>query len=142
MTDMEAAIGLKQLQRLDQMVARRRRNAKMLNQGLRDIPGIIPQQITAESAHAWHQYCVVVDREIYGRDRDALAMGLNHRGISTGVHYPRGLHRQPIFQELYGNARLPKSDRLAESILALPVHHGLSNEDIEFIIATLKELAG
>jgi len=142
MTDVEAAIGLKQLKRLDEMVTLRRRNAEMLNHGLFDTPGITPQQITSNTAHAWHQYCVVVDKEVYGCDRDALATRLNERGISTGVHYPRGLHHQPIFQELFGKVNLPKTERLAQTILALPIHHGLVLEDIKFIIAAIKALSG
>jgi perosamine synthetase len=54
------------------------------------------------------------------------------------VHYPRGLHQQPIMQELYGKCVLPKTDYLAENILALPVHHGLSEKDINNIIKAIK----
>src|SRR5208337_4998905 len=106
MTDVEAAIGREQLKRLDEMVAMRRRNADILNQGLAEVAGVRLQQITANSRHAWHQYCVVVEPEAFGCDRDTLAQRLDEKGIATGVHYPRGLHQQPIFEKLYGKSHL------------------------------------
>jgi perosamine synthetase len=142
MTDVEAAIGRKQLERLDDMLAVRRRNAAILNQGLAAVPGIKPQDITDGGEHAWHQYCVVVDRAAFGMDRDVLAGKLKEHAIATGVHYPRGLHQQPIFQERYGTVALPVTEALAENILALPVHHGLSSEDAQRIVETIAELAG
>ncbi len=134
MTDVEAAIGREQLKRLDDMLAVRRRNGALLNEGLAGVPGIRPQALTPHSLHAWHQYCIVVDPEKFGFDRDALARSLNEKGISTGVHYPRGLHQQPVFQNLYGECSLPCTESLSERILALPVHHGLAVEDVSRIV--------
>ena len=134
MTDVESAIGREQLKRLDQMLVIRRRNAAFLNEGLADIAGIQAQQVTSNSEHAWHQYCVVIAPDTFGCDRDMLAERLKEDGIATGVHYPRGLHQQPIFEEHYGKCRLANTEYLAEHILALPVHHGLKEEDVNRIV--------
>lgn len=134
MTDVEAAIGREQLKRLDQMLNIRRNNAAILNKGLAGIPGIRPQEITPNSDHAWHQYCVVVDKGRFGCDRDALATFLKGKDIATGIHYPRGLHQQPIFQELYGETKLPATEQLAKNILALPVHHGLTEDEARKVV--------
>lgn len=142
MTDVEAAIGREQLKRLDEMLAIRRRNADMLNQGLADIDGITPQRITEGCLSAWHQYCAVIDPAVFGCDRDTLAERLRERGIANGVHYPRGLHQQPIFQELYGKVALPNTEALTETIIALPVHHGLSEKQVEEIVAAISSSRG
>jgi perosamine synthetase len=134
MTDVEAAIGRKQLERLDDMLVLRRRNAAILNDGLKDFPGLKVQKITSGNEHAWHQYCVVVDEKNSGLTRDQLAQALKMKGIATGIHYPSGLHQQPIFRELYGDCQLPNTEYLAEHILALPVHHGLTVENVHWII--------
>jgi perosamine synthetase len=134
MTDVEAAIGREQLKRLDTMLIDRRRNASILNEGFEGLPGIQPQKVTPNSEHAWHQYCIVVDQEEFGLTRDQLAQALQERGIASGVHYPRGLHQQPIFKELYGESALPVTEYLSEHILAIPVHHGLSEEDVHRIV--------
>lgn len=138
MTDVEAAIGREQLKRLDEMLARRRRNATLLNEGLGSLPGIRLQTVTPGTESAWHQYCILVDPQEYGKTRDELAAYLRQQGIATGVHYPRGLHQQPIFQQLYGTSCLPHTEYLAEHILALPVHHGLTDGDIGRIVEAVR----
>lgn len=142
MTDVEAAIGRKQLRRLDEMLNLRRRNARILNEGLEGIPGLKPQKSTPDSEHAYHQYCIVVDPDEFGCDRDCLAERLKKKGIATGVHYPRGLHHQPVFEELYGKTHLPNTEFLAERVLALPVHHGLSEEDVRYVVNAVRQCRG
>ena len=142
MTDVEAAIGREQLKRLDSMLAIRCRNASLLTEGLADLEGIYSQQVTHNSVHAWHQYCVVIDPETFGCDRNTLAERLKKRGIATGLHYPRGLHQQPIFEELYGESRLPNTEFLADHILALPVHHGLTEYEVNRVIEEVRENCG
>jgi dTDP-4-amino-4,6-dideoxygalactose transaminase len=140
MTDVEAAIGVEQLKRLDDMLVIRRRNAARLSEGLQNIPGINPQKITENADSAWHQYCATIDTEEFGCDRDTLSEKLKDKGVANGVHYPRGLHQQPIFIELYGEQKLPNTEYISEHIIALPVHHGLVEEDLEYVIASLADI--
>ena len=142
MTDVEAAIGREQLKRLDLMLEVRRRNALILNAGLAKIPGVQLQHITKDGNHAWHQYCILIDPYEFGFDRSSLAERLQVEGVATGVHYPRGLHQQPIFEELYGKKSLPVTEYLAEHILALPVHHGLEESDVHRIVEMVRKVHG
>ncbi len=139
MTDVEAAIGRKQLGRLDEMLVRRRLNARLLTEGLADVPGIKLQKVTPGAAHAWHQYCLLVDPAQFGCNRDSLAEKLKEKGIDSGVHYPRGLHQQPVFEELYGPGKLPVTEAICEKILAIPVHHGLTPDDARAVVDAIKE---
>lgn len=141
MTDVEAAIGRRQLHRLGAMLAARCRNAEILRRGLASIPGLYLQQILPGGEHAWHQFCFRVEPREFGLDRDQLAQKLATAGIASGVHYPRGMHQQPIFRELYGEQSLPVTESLAEKILAVPVHHGLPEDGAERILAAIA-LAG
>jgi perosamine synthetase len=140
MTDVEAAIGLKQLERLDKMLAVRRRNGEVYGEILSKVDGISAQQVTVGCQHSYHQFCILVDRERFGMDRDQLAEELKMRDIATGVHYPRGLNRQPIFEKLYGQIDLPVTDTICRKILALPVHHGLSETQCRTVGHSIKEL--
>ncbi len=139
MTDVEAAIGREQLKRLDQMLAVRRRNADILNAGLGQLAGVTPQTTTPGGDHAWHQYCILVDKDEFGCDRDELGERLKTRGVATGVHYPRGVHQQPIYVELQGKQSLPVTERLSEEILAIPVHHGMSEADAHTVVDAVKD---
>jgi len=139
MTDVEAAIGREQLRRLDDMLRVRRRNAEILLEGLSDIDGIRCQKITLQGGHAWHQFCIAVEKEIFGMDRDELAGRLKEKGIASGVHYPRGLHQQPVFEQRYGRMSLPATEALAEKILAIPVHHGLCEADAREVVLAIRD---
>lgn len=134
MTDVEAAIGREQLKRLNAMLAVRRANADVLNAGLGQMPGITPQTLTPGGSHAWHQYCILVDEAEFGCGRDELANRLQKRGVASGVHYPRGLHQQPAYIEQQGISSLPVTERLAETILALPVHHGMGVKEAQMVV--------
>lgn len=142
MTDVEAAIGREQLKRLDAMLAQRRANFSALNAILADVPGVTPQKVTPGSEHAVHQYCARIDPAKAGICRGGLQQRLKERGIETGVHYPRGLHQQPVFIHKYGPARLPVTELLAEQIIALPVHHGMSEDDAAHVGNAVAECLG
>ncbi len=140
MTDVAAAIGREQLKRLEEMLRVRRRNAHLLTEGLSQIPGLIPQKPTPGTEHAWHLYSILVDETIFGMSKEVLREKLRSFGIGTGIAYPRGLHQQPIFEEMYGKQSLPATEYITERILNLPVHHGLSESDIYYMVDVLKRI--
>jgi len=140
MTEVEATIGREQLKRLDQMIILRRRNGQMLNECLSNIPGLYSQVLTNNTKHSYHQYCILVIPDEFGYNRDELAEMLKNRGISTGVHYPRGLHQQPIFEEMFGKQTLEVTEYLCKHILALPVHHALAKEEVQYIINAINQI--
>lgn len=133
MTDVEAAIGREQLKRLDEMLVVRRRNYNHYKKYLSTVPGLIPQKTFPNTVHGVHQYCLRVDAAQAGITRDEVVKSLNNKGIETGMHYPRGLHQQPIFIELYGEQVLSITEKLCKQIFAIPVHHGLSERDVDYI---------
>jgi perosamine synthetase len=140
MTDVEAVIGREQLKRLDEMLVIRRRNGTMLHERLADVPGLSVQKITPGSEHAWHQYGVVLDPDVIGKEKEEVRSDLKEKGIGTGVAYPRGLHQQPIFEDMYGIISLPVTEYLCENIINLPVHHGMSEDDVKYVIQTVQEV--
>ena len=139
MTDVEAAIGREQLKRLNSMLETRHRNGRMLNNGLAQIPGLTPQKVTSGGTHAYHLYCMLVNETEFGCNHLELAEGMKARGVQNGIHYPRGLHQQPIFEEMYGKTSLPVCEKLSTEIIAIPVHHGLAETDIEKIIDVIAD---
>ena len=73
--------------------------------------------------HVYHQYTIRVPGE-----RDAFARALNERGVGTGVHYPRPIHQQPVYQEMGFTLSLPLAEQAAREVLCLPVHPALSDD--------------
>jgi len=129
MNDIMAAIGLVQLRKLPAANARRRQIAEMYTAGLSYLPWLkTPPMDTPDSQSAWHIYCIRVE------GRDDLNVHLQERGIATGVHY------SPIHQyTCYGNRPcLPVAESVAKRILSLPMHPGLSDQDVNCVIDAIR----
>lgn len=142
LTDIAAALGRVQLAKLPAAVRRRRQNARILSQGLADLPGIKIPEVAENVEHAFCLYTICLDSKVLGFSREQFRKALAREGIETAVHYPLPLHRQPIFRG-YGRDRdFPVSTRLAECVVSLPVHPELSRRDLERIVRAVRKVAG
>ena len=143
-TALQAALGLVQLRKLDAMNEARRRNAMLLNEGLKDTGLILPVEKPG-FRHVYHQYVVRVDPERVGVDRDELAKRLRHSGVETAVHYPRAIPDQPLYRSLgYPPADkiCPNAAQAARQVLSLPVHPRLTKQDVEYVIKAVRRALG
>jgi dTDP-4-amino-4,6-dideoxygalactose transaminase len=129
MTDIHAAIGLAQLDKLPAFNARRIAIADRYAHSLR---GVVSPWTRPGATHVFHQYTLRVLK------RDAFVERLRDRGVGTGVYYPIPVHRQQPFIDLgYGDQSFPVSERLTEEVVSIPVHPGLSDEDVDAVIAAV-----
>ncbi len=126
MTDIAAAIGIVQLDKLDAMTEARIKNASILSEGLA-AKGIEVPYVPENYRHVFHQYTIRV------QDRDNLAQQLRDKGVGSGVYYPKPLHKFDLLAD-YGRKGLDNSEEAAKEVLSLPVHPGLSQADLETII--------
>jgi len=135
MTDLHAAIGLAQLNRLDEFTARRRANAEYLSA---HIESIVTPTVRDGYAHVWHQYTIRVNG---GRSRDDAVKQLNEAGIGTGIFYPIPAHQQQHVRAMgLGDAHMPVAEQLAREVISLPVHPLLSQDDLETIVNAVNTL--
>ena len=137
MTDVEAAIGLKQLPKVEARNDRRRQIADTYGRELGQLDAIRIPTAAAEARHTYHQYTIVVKPEAPVQ-RDEFASGLAERGVQSQVNYPIPLHRQPIFADDGRSAatQLPIAEELATRVLSIPVHHHLSDGDVEKVVGS------
>lgn len=136
--EMEAAIGLVQLSKLESMIGIRRRNAERLTRGLAGIPGIHLPVEPQGRRHTYNLFTVRMEPELYRVDRDRIVEAIRAEGVDARVYYPMPLHRQPIFNS---QVDLPNSELAAKTVFSLPTHPALSDEDVENVIgATVKVL--
>lgn len=134
MSDLHAAIGLVQMDRLEGFTAKRRANADFLSEKIETV--IIPK-VKSGYGHVWHQYTVRVNG---GRDRDAAIAQLNAAGVGTGVFYPMPVHQHGYMRDLVGEVKLPVSEKLALEVISLPVHPHLSQDDLNTIVNQVNKL--
>ncbi len=138
MTDFQAAIGIRQLEKLPTWVEQRRHNARRLSDGLADLSKIRIQRETEGSRHSYHQFGVQLR---FGGDgsRDRFVDALKEGGVMAGVHYPIPLNRQIVFQKLFGECSLPISESLADNVVTLPVHPYLSEKELQQIVNVFRD---
>jgi dTDP-4-amino-4,6-dideoxygalactose transaminase len=133
MTDLHAAIGLAQLQKLGKFNSQRQSNAKFLSENLK---GVTAPHIPDGLSHVFHQYTIRVS----GGKRDALRTYLNEHGVGSEVYYPVPIHQQSFYvSDLGYKDSLPETEKAALEVLSLPVHAALSPSDLETIVSTLNE---
>ncbi|HLK12658.1 MAG TPA: DegT/DnrJ/EryC1/StrS family aminotransferase [Candidatus Binatia bacterium] len=123
MSNLNAAIGLAQLAKLERFVARRRALCRRYDRALAGVPGLRPLALDRDGI-APHIYVV----RVAGGRRDALMAHLRAHGIETGINYVPN-HRHPLFCR--PGVRLPVTERAAAEILTLPLHCGLADADVD-----------
>lgn len=134
MSDLHAAIGLAQIDRLEVFTDKRKYNARYLNEHIKTV---ITPKVKEGYGHVWHQYTIRIDG---ARDRDAALKQLNEAGIGTGIFYPVPVHQQSYMKDLLGSYHLPVAERLAQEVISLPVHPQLSQVDLDTIVTEVNKL--
>jgi perosamine synthetase len=139
LTDLQAAVGIPQLERLQARTEDRRRNAAMLTQLLVGIDGLALPSEAEGRRHVWHQYTVRVTSAAR-LTRDELMGALRSQGVGSGVYYPRACYDYPCYRE---DPRviideLPVVEQVAGEVLSLPVHPQLSDGDLETIAGAVR----
>lgn len=135
MTDISAAIGLAQLNKIDGFNSKRIENAEYLNEGLKDVDGIITPYCAYGSKHVYHQYTIRVEKG----NRDDWVKIINECGVGTGIHYPIPLYNQPIYKTLGIKGNCPNANLAADTVISLPVHPSLTKDDLDLVIAAVKK---
>jgi dTDP-4-amino-4,6-dideoxygalactose transaminase len=132
LTDIAAAIGLCQLDKLERNTARRQAIAARYDAAFADLPVVVPS-IPSDRTHVYHQYTLDV-----GPARDAIVADLAAAGVSTGIYYPIPVHRQPYVLERGIHADLPVTERAAARTLALPMFPGLTADEESTVIGAVR----
>lgn len=139
MTDLHAAIGLVQIERLEDFTRKRRTNATYFNE---HITSVATPQVREGYEHVWHQYTIRVGGEQGSTaPRDAAVQRLKEGGVGTGIFYPVPVNKQAPFRELgLDTVPLPIAEQLANEVISLPVHPQLEQADRETIVQEVNQL--
>jgi dTDP-4-amino-4,6-dideoxygalactose transaminase len=134
MSDLHAAIALAQMDRLEELKAKRRANAAYLSE---HITSVVTPKVRDGYEHVWHQYTIRVDG---GRDRDAALQQLRDAGVGAGIYYPIPIHQHAYLHEVLGEPSLPVAEQLSHEVISLPIHPALSQADLEQIVKAVNAL--
>lgn len=139
MTDIQAALGIHQLARLEQFLAIRSKYAAMYNEAFDAMPEIQTPVVNADVRHAWHLYVVRLDLERLTVDRAQFIEALRAENIGTSVHFIP-VHLHPYYRRTYGYERgnFPHAESIYDRIVSLPLYPKMTEEAVQDVIAGVR----
>lgn len=136
MTDLQAAIAVEQVKKIDRFTKQRQKNAAYFDNNLKTETGITLPAVAESRTHVYHQYTLRVVE-----DRDGFVDALRAKDIGAGVYYPKPLHLvDHIAKYGYKPGDYPETEKACKEVVSLPVHPGLSEDNLKSIVFAVKEV--
>ncbi|WP_080832541.1 DegT/DnrJ/EryC1/StrS family aminotransferase [Cohnella massiliensis] len=142
MFDLQAAIGIRQLERLGEMQKRRENIASMYNKAFANVPGLLlPTASESTTIHSWHLYIIKINSEKTRINRNEFIEELNKRNIGTSVHFIP-VHYMSAYKNRFGYKQgdFPVAEKWFESIVSLPLYPKMSDSDVQYVIDSVSEI--
>jgi perosamine synthetase len=140
LTDIACALGLSQLAKLEDKLARRREIAARYERSLREIPGVILPTVRDGVEPAWHLYPIRLDPRVLRVDRGEVFRALRAENIGVNVHYIP-IHLHPYYRERFGyeGGEYPIAEGAYQNLISLPMFHGMSDQDTSDVIEAVSK---
>jgi perosamine synthetase len=139
MTEIQAAIGIVQLRRLPDFLDKRTRNAQRLTKNLEKNEKIKLPPKLANRKPSWYLYTIRI-KDATETKRNSVIKEMHDKGIGAEAYYPIPVHQMPYYRQNFGKFKLPETEKAANQVLSLPIHPGVTEEQIDFIAQTLLSL--
>ena len=139
MNNIQGAIGVEQLKKLEQFIIKRRELAQHYNRLLKDVSGVITPTEKSYTKHAFHLYPLLLNTDKITRDQ--LILRLKEYNVGTSVHFIP-LHMHPFYQNKYNfnKGDFPIAEWLFEKEVSLPMYPGMTLQDVEYVVDAIKEI--
>lgn len=143
MMDIQAALGIHQLARVDKNWQKRRSLWDFYQQELADLPVTLPAEPDADTKHAHHLFTILIDEARADISRDGFLQAMNEKGIGTGVHY-LSVPEHPYYQQRFGwlPEIYPNAMRIGRQTVSLPFSAKLNEQDAARVVTAIRYLLG
>jgi dTDP-4-amino-4,6-dideoxygalactose transaminase len=141
MMDLQAAIGLHQLERVETTWIRRQEIWRAYNSALAELPVGLPADPDADTRHAYHLYTIMIDEAVAGISRDPFLEGMTRENIGVGVHY-MSIPEHPFYQDRYGwrPEDYPSAMTIGRQTVSLPLSAKLTDNDVSDVIEAVRRV--
>jgi dTDP-4-amino-4,6-dideoxygalactose transaminase len=139
MFDIQAALGLAQLERLEAWWEMRAAHVRRYRAALADVPEVRVLGEEPRVRHAYHLFVIVLDTDRLRGGRDAVMADLRAEGIGTGIHF-RSLSLHPFYREHGGRGQLAVAERVSERLLSLPLYPKMTAGDLDDVVVALRKV--
>jgi perosamine synthetase len=140
MSEIQAAIGIVQLEKLSSFVAKRRENAKRLTKLLAASDRLKLPAESEERQHSWYLYTVRLQNATEN-ERNKIVEELKRKDIGAEVYYINPVHLMPYYLESFGERKLTETEKAAKQVFSLPIHPGVTEAQIDYIGKTLLQFS-
>ncbi len=139
MTDMQAAVGIVQLKKLDALNRKRQEIADKISSALKDVPGLTLPTVQPGRNHVFHLYPLQIEVTEFGMTKEDFVWTMREdHGVRIGTHYIP-LHWTTAFQKRgFKKGQFPVADALAERLVTLPIHPRLTDDAIQYLVDSIK----
>ena len=139
MIDLQAAIGIHQLKRIESYWRRRQEIWQKYNEAFADLPVTLPADPEPQTRHAYHLYTVLIDEKRCGISRDTFLDAMTAHNIGVGVHY-LSIPEHPYYQKTFGWAPndYPNAMRIGRQTVSLPLSAKLTDQDVQDVIKAVR----
>ena len=135
-TEMQAALGISQMRRIDEFISKRHMLAKRYNEKLADLPLILPYQ-HRDADSSWHLYVIQIKQKECKNSRRQVFDALRSCDIGVNVHYIP-VHTQPYYQKLgFKQGDFPQAEQYYQSVITIPLHYALTEQEQDYVIECL-----
>jgi perosamine synthetase len=141
MTDIQAAVGIEQLKKVEMLNQRRIENAAYITQGLKGVPGLTLPRVRPYNKHVFHLYPVMIDPKEFGMNKEDFIYNLLHKfGIKAGFHYIP-LHYSTAFKNRgFKKGQFPNAEKAGEQLVTLPINPRQTEEALAYLVKSVKDL--
>jgi perosamine synthetase len=139
MSEIQAAIGNVQMQKLPTFIAKRRENAQQLTKLLERNDRLVLPFESKNMLHSWYLYTARL-KNATEEERNHLVEALKKKGIGSEVYYINPVHQMPFYRENFGSTKLPQTEKASKQVFSLPIHPGVTDEQARFIGETVLSL--
>jgi dTDP-4-amino-4,6-dideoxygalactose transaminase len=141
MMDIQAALGIHQLKRVDRNLQRREEIWQKYNESFAGLNIILPSEPAPEIKHAYHLYTILIDKDRVGISRDEFLSAMHRENIGTGVHY-LSIPEHPFYQTTFGwkPEDYPNAMKIGRETVSLPLSAKLTDSDVESVILAVKKI--
>jgi perosamine synthetase len=142
MPELNAALGVAQMRRIDEMVLKRQQIADMYMRRLMANPHISLPTLLPETSMSWFVFVVRLVAGYTQEERDRIIAGMRNHDVGAADYFPC-IHLQPFFREMgYGPGMFPIAESMSQRTIALPFYNGMTSRDVEIVAATLEVMIG
>jgi len=141
LSDINCALGVAQMERIEEILEKREKVANMYNEKLRDLSALEIPYIGPDIRMSWFVYVVRLNKKYSQKDRDKIIKEMSKRGIQTSNYFPC-IHLQPFYRKMFGYklGDFPVAENVSQRTIALPFYNNLKEREINYVVKNLKEI--